>query len=120
LPQIRIFLHRLVLAAEERAMDALSQALSSVRMTGAIFVDAICTAPWGFSVPAMARVAHLLAPGTEHLVGYHLVTEGTALVGLDGETPIGLAPGDIVIFPHGDPHTVTNGTRRGCSTAGLI
>ena len=91
-------------------MDALSQALSSVRMTGAIFVDAVCTAPWGFSVPAMARVAHLLAPGTEHLVGYHLVTEGTALVGLDGETPIGLAPGDIVIFPHGDPHTVTNGT----------
>jgi len=91
-------------------MDALSHALNSVRMTGAIFVDAICTAPWGFSVPAMARVAHLLAPGTEHLVGYHLVTEGTALVGLAGETPIGLAPGDIVIFPHGDPHSVTNGT----------
>jgi hypothetical protein len=38
-------------------MDALSQALGSVRMTGAIFVDAICTAPWGFSVPAMERVA---------------------------------------------------------------
>jgi AraC-like DNA-binding protein len=91
-------------------MDALSQALSSVRMTGAIFVDAICTAPWGFSVPAMARVAHLLAPGTEHLVGYHLVTDGTARVGLDNEAPVALVPGDIVIFPHGDPHTVTNGT----------
>ena len=61
-------------------MDALSEALSSVRITGAIFVDAICAAPWGFSVPAMERVAHLLAPGTEHLVGYHLVTEGTALI----------------------------------------
>ena len=92
------------------AMDAFSQALSSVRMTGAIFVDADCTAPWGFSVPAMATVTHLLAPGTEHLVGYHLVTEGEALIGLPGAPDIPIAAGDIVIFPHGDAHTVANGT----------
>lgn len=90
-------------------MDALSQALSSVRMTGAIFVDAICTAPWGFSVPPMAKVTHLLAPGTEHLVGYHLVTEGEALIGLPGSPDILIKAGDIVIFPHGDAHTVVNG-----------
>jgi AraC-like DNA-binding protein len=92
------------------AMDAFSQALSSVRMTGAIFVDAACTAPWGFSVPAMATVTHLLAPGTEHLVGYHLVTEGEALIGLPGVPDVPIAAGDIVIFPHGDAHTVANGT----------
>jgi AraC-like DNA-binding protein len=91
-------------------MDAFSQALSSVRMTGAIFVDAICTAPWGFSVPPMASVTHLLAPGTEHLVGYHLVTEGDALIGLEGSPDIPITGGDIVIFPRGDPHTVANGT----------
>lgn len=90
-------------------MDAFSQALSSVRMTGAIFVDAVCTSPWGFSVPPMAAVAHLLAPGTEHLVGYHLVTEGEALIGLEGSPDLFIAAGDIVIFPHGDPHTVANG-----------
>jgi AraC-like DNA-binding protein len=90
-------------------MDAFSQALSSVRMTGAIFVDAICTAPWGFSVPPMAKVTHLLAPGTEHLVGYHLVTDGEALIGLPGSPDIPISAGDIVIFPHGDAHTVVNG-----------
>jgi AraC-like DNA-binding protein len=90
-------------------MDALSEALNSVRVTGAIFADAICTAPWGFAVPAMERVAHILAPGTEHLVGYHLVTEGKALVGLEGSADIPLTAGDIVIIPHGDRHTVTNG-----------
>ena len=79
-------------------------------MTGAIFVDAICTAPWGFSVPPMASVTHLLAPGTEHLVGYHLVTEGEALIGLEGSADVAITAGDIVIFPHGDPHTVANGT----------
>lgn len=79
-------------------------------MTSAIFVDAICTAPWGFSVPPMASVTQLLAPGTEHLVGYHLVTEGDAVIGLDGASDLANTAGDIVIFPHGDPLTVANGT----------
>ena len=69
-------------------MDALSEALSSVRMTGAIFFDAICTAPWGFAVPAMKDVAHVLAPGTERLVGYHLVAEGRAVVRLEGAADV--------------------------------
>ena len=90
-------------------MDALSEALNSVRMTGAIFFDAICTKPWGFAVPAIQHVAHVLSPGTERLLGYHLVTEGTALVRLEGAPDVPVAAGDIVIIPHGDPHTVTNG-----------
>ena len=55
-------------AGEEEEMDALSEALKSVRMTGAIFYHAECTAPWGFRVPHVKDVAHVLAPGTERLV----------------------------------------------------
>lgn len=91
-------------------MDALSEALNSVRMTGAIFFDAICTAPWGFAVPPMEQAAPVLSPGTERLVGYHLVAEGQAIVRLGDEAEIPIAAGDIIIFPHGDAHTVTNGT----------
>ena len=65
-------------------MDALSEALASVRMTGAIFYHAECTAPWGFRVPALEDVAHVLAPGTERLVSYHLVTHGKAIVCFSG------------------------------------
>jgi AraC-like DNA-binding protein len=91
-------------------MDALSEALNSVRMTGAIFFDAVCTAPWGFAVPPMGKVAHVLAPGTERLVGYHLVAEGKALVEFEGSAAVPLVAGDIVISPHGHPHVVRNGT----------
>jgi AraC-like DNA-binding protein len=91
-------------------MDALSAALGSVRMTGAIFFHAECTAPWGFSVPSVKRVAHLLAPGTERLVNYHLVTQGQALVRMEGTVDMPLVAGDIVILPHGDAHTVSNGS----------
>lgn len=91
-------------------MDALSEALNSVRMTGAIFFHAECTAPWGFAVPHVGKVAHLLAPGTERLVSYHLVTEGKAVVRFDRIPEFEVGAGDIVIVPHGDPHTVTNGS----------
>ena len=53
---------------------------------------------------------HMLAPGTERVVGYHLVTEGKALVELEASEDVALTAGDIVIIPHGDPHRVTNGT----------
>ena len=92
-------------------MDALSEALNSVRMTGAIFYHAECTAPWGFKVPPLRSVAHVLAPGTERLVAYHLVTEGKALVRSDGMPDVSIVAGDILIDPHGDnAHTVSNGS----------
>lgn len=99
-------------------MDALSEALNSVRMTGAIFFDAVCTAPWGFAVPTMERVAPILAPGTERLVGYHLVVEGIARVRLEDGTEIPISAGDITIFPHGDAHTVSNGAPSAMTDSG--
>jgi AraC-like DNA-binding protein len=93
-------------------MDALSEALSSVRMTGAIFFTAECTAPWGFAVPSMRQAGHLLAPGTERLVGYHLVTEGKAEVHFAGLPDESVTAGDILVIPHGDPHTLSNGSPR--------
>ena len=59
-------------------MDVLSEALRSVRMTGAIFFNAEFSAPWGFAAPPAQDVAPVLAPGTERLVIYHLVTDGRA------------------------------------------
>lgn len=90
-------------------MDALSTALSAVRMTGAIFFDAICTTPWGFKVPPVQHVAHLLAPGTERLVPYHLVADGEAVGRFADGAEVKVAAGDVVIIPRGDPHTVSNG-----------
>lgn len=91
-------------------MDALSQALSTVRMTGAIFYHAECTAPWGFAVPPLRQVAHVLAPGTERLVPYHLVADGRAVVRFEGAADVTLEAGDVVVIPHGDAHTVSNGS----------
>jgi AraC-like DNA-binding protein len=90
-------------------MDALSEALNSVRMTGAIFLNAEFTAPWGFEAPMAEQAAQVLAPGTERLVSYHLVTEGSAWVRLAGEPPLSVEAGEIVIIPHGEAHDFYNG-----------
>jgi AraC-like DNA-binding protein len=90
-------------------MDALSEALNAVRMTGAIFFSAECAAPWGFRVPDMGSAAHILSPGTERLVGYHLVTEGGAIVRFGDGDEIPIVAGDVVVVPHGNAHTVSNG-----------
>jgi AraC-like DNA-binding protein len=92
-------------------MDALSAALGSVHMTGAIVAELICTAPWGLAIPGIEPYARALAPGWECIVGYHLVVEGNGLVGLEGIQDVAVKAGDIVIIPHGDPHTFTNGAR---------
>ncbi len=90
-------------------MDALSAALGSVRMTGAIFLAAEFTAPWGFAAPHVDQSAPVLAPGTERLINYHLVTDGKAWVQIPGEPDLLVKAGEIVIIPHGEAHVFCNG-----------
>lgn len=90
-------------------MDALSEALNSIRMTGAIFYRAECTSPWGFAIPPLRDYAHLLAPGTERVVSYHLMTEGNAVARFGDGQEVPMTAGDVLIVPHGDPHVISNG-----------
>ena len=90
-------------------MDAFSEILSGVKLNGALFFNADFTAPWGFAAPASERLASTFALGTPHVVIYHLVIEGRAIARLTDGPSISLEPGDVVIFPHGDPHLISSG-----------
>src|SRR5688500_17740356 len=48
--------------------DPLSEALRSVRLSGAIFLDAELSAPWGFDSPPASAGARLLAPSADELI----------------------------------------------------
>jgi AraC-like DNA-binding protein len=89
-------------------MDAFSEILSGVKLNGAVFFSAEFSAPWGFSTPASNMMAPELAPGAAHMVLYHFLIEGEALVQLKDGPFIELRPGDVVIFPHGHPHNMTS------------
>jgi AraC-like DNA-binding protein len=90
-------------------MDAFSQILSGVKLNGAVFFTAEFSAPWGFSTFEPAVMAAQIAPGAEHLVLYHLVIEGGAVIELADGQRTDLGPGDVVVFPHGDVHHMSSG-----------
>ena len=89
-------------------MDAVSEVLSRVTLNGALYFTAEFSAPWGLTAPAAKVMTSKLAPGAPHLVLYHLVVEGGAYVEMTGGQSLTLVPGDVVVFPHGDPHSMSN------------
>jgi AraC-like DNA-binding protein len=91
------------------APDPLSEALRSVRLSGAIFLDGELSAPWGFSSPPASAGARLVAPSAEHLILFHLLVEGKATARIPGQGSVALEAGDIAVLPRGDAHELWNG-----------
>jgi AraC-like DNA-binding protein len=89
-------------------MDAFSEILSGVKLNGAVFFTAEFSAPWGFTAPAADEMAATVAPGAAHLVLYHLLVEGRAVVDMP-DLAVDLEPGDVVTFPHGAAHHMSSG-----------
>lgn len=90
-------------------MDAFSEILSGIKLSGAVFFTAEFSAPWGLTTAASRVIAAKVAHGSEHLVLYHLLTEGSAAIEMEDGTAIALVPGDIVVFANGDPHHMSSG-----------
>jgi AraC-like DNA-binding protein len=93
----------------EADMDVLSEVLKVVKLQGAMFYNGEFSAPWSFRSPPSCKVAPFVAAGAEHVIIYHLVTEGHAYARLEDGEHLRLDAGDVVIFPHGDPHIVESG-----------
>ena len=92
-------------------MDVLSEVLKAVRLDGALFHNAEFSAPWCVHQAASCTVASYISPTSKHVIIYHLVTEGRGYARLEeDERSVPLIAGDIVIFPHGDPHILGNGS----------
>jgi AraC-like DNA-binding protein len=89
-------------------MDALSETLRVVRMSGAIFINAKFTAPWCYQSPRADSVASLLEPTAERVVIFHLITEGECHVEVLNEPMQRLVAGDVVLFPQGHAHRMSS------------
>lgn len=89
-------------------MDVLSEMLRVIRLDGALFFNAELSSPWCLREPASAEIARLLSPGGRVIL-YHFVLDGRLVARLPGQSRVKLCPGDIVVFPHGDQHFLSNG-----------
>jgi AraC-like DNA-binding protein len=80
-----------------------------VKLEGALFYNAEFSAPWSFHAPQSCHIAPYLTPEPRHVIIYHLLTQGRAYANVEDGQRISLTVGDIVVFPHGDPHFMGNG-----------
>jgi AraC-like DNA-binding protein len=88
--------------------DTLSDVLRGVRLRGAVFFHVSGNGDWAVEAPAAQELAPLLMRGVDHVMEYHVVTQGSCWAGMPGAPAVRLAAGDVVMFPHGDTHVVSS------------
>jgi AraC-like DNA-binding protein len=85
-------------------MDALSEVLGAVRLTGAVFLEVELSAQFSYLTAPARKIADVLMPDADHVIPYHLITEGTCYARLVDGDAVELHAGDLVLFPAGDRH----------------
>lgn len=88
--------------------DPLSDVLRSVRLRGAIFYYVSFDGEWAAETPPSPLLAGALMPGADHVLAYHLMAKGEGWAASDGQAPVRLATGDIIMFPRGDGHVISS------------
>jgi AraC-like DNA-binding protein len=90
-------------------MDALSELLRAVKLSGAMFYNAEGSKPWRVAAPPSKTLGRYVGTDASHVIEFHFVTEGTGYIRV-GEETTPFAAGDLLVVPHGDPHEMGNGT----------
>lgn len=90
------------------SQDTLSQVLRSIRLRGAVYFNIEGTTPWVGESPQTSSIASAVMPGADHMMAYHIVTQGACWAAVIGQPPVRLERGDIAVFAHGDAHSVSS------------
>jgi AraC-like DNA-binding protein len=90
-------------------MDPLSDLLRVVRLDGAFFYAVEAAEPWSVMTVAAPELLPRIMPAAEHLISYHILTDGRCYGGLADEEQVELLPGDVIVFPHGDAYVMSSG-----------
>jgi AraC-like DNA-binding protein len=104
------------------AADSLSDVLEVVRLTGALFFLVDAAPPWIAEAPASAALAPVILPRAQHVVSYHVIVEGSCWCAIEGEAPVRLHAGDVIVVPHGDAYALSTerGARSGATLEQLL
>lgn len=87
-------------------MNALLDVLRTMRLAGGIFLECEFTNPWCITGSSIGpdEVGLLMMPVPAHVVAYHYVTRGRALLQLAEQEPIRVEGGEIIVFPTNDAY----------------
>ncbi len=78
------------------AADPVSDVLRELNVRSTVFCLSELGAPWGFRVEGAG------------IAKFHLVLDGAGWVTVDGEAPLSVGSGDLVVLPHGHAHIISD------------
>jgi AraC-like DNA-binding protein len=84
--------------------DLLSEVLRSVRLTGSMLFLVDARTPWMSWAPPTEAFRQVVLPASQHIVSYHIVTQGHCWAGLRGAAPERFEAGEVIVVPHGDAY----------------
>jgi AraC-like DNA-binding protein len=89
-------------------MDAVSDVLRAVRLSGAVYLNGTFTAPWCVIGRTDAALCAAYLPRSERVVSYHLIIEGSCWAQLadDPDSAIHLNAGELLVVPQGETHLI--------------
>ena len=85
-------------------MDALSEVLRAVRLSGATILNADFGAPWAVSAGSSSALAKGFLSEADTPAVFHLVVEGECCLQTEAAEPIALRTGDLALLAHGNAH----------------
>lgn len=90
--------------APASGLDVLSDVLRCVRLTGSMLFLVDARAPWMSWAPKSEAFRRVVLPASQHLVSYHIVTQGRCWAGLRDTPPERFEAGDVLVVPHGNAY----------------
>lgn len=85
-------------------MDAFSDVLRVIRLTGGVFLEARFTAPWCIGGQISANDCKPFFAVPRHVIATHFVADGAMRLRVEGGQAIDLEAGEFVLLPRNDPH----------------
>jgi AraC-like DNA-binding protein len=85
-------------------MDALSDVLRVIRLSGGVFLEAEFTAPWCLSGKISPEDCKPYLAEPRHVIASHYVASGHMQIQAEGSEVIEVRAGEIVLLPHNDAH----------------
>jgi AraC-like DNA-binding protein len=90
-------------------MDVLGDVLKAIRLNGSVYFNTCFCSPWGMSLANSSRAS------------FHIIVNGEAWLKLPSNpVPIQLYSGDIVLFPTGGAHTISEQADSICLEASQV
>ncbi len=89
---------------QEAAVDALSDVLRVIRLSGGVFLEANLTAPWCMKGRISPEDCKAFQVTPSLVIATHFVVSGQMQIQVNDDEPLLVRAGELVLLPHNDVH----------------